>query len=61
MAPKKTLAHPRSAVEIAESLTVVRGLIGVADQQITNAVTDLGIAGVRLAEIETELTTRGLS
>lgn len=57
---KGTLAEPRPAVEIAESIRTVRHLVGVADQQIAKAVNDLGIARVRLAELERELQTSGV-
>lgn len=61
MAPKKGVAEPRSAVEIAESIKLVRQLIQLADQQVTKACTDLGMARVGLAELETELVTRGMA
>jgi hypothetical protein len=62
MAPKKKgIAEPRSAVELAESVKLVRQLIGLADQQITKARTDLGVARVGLAELEEELATRGIA
>ena len=62
MAPKSgsVLNEPRSAVEIAESLKSCRDLIRVADVQIDKAQSDLSIARLGLAEVELELTTRGL-
>jgi hypothetical protein len=62
MAPKggSVLNEPRSAVEIAESIKSCRDLIRVADVQIDKAKSDLSIARLGLAEIELELTTRGL-
>lgn len=61
MARESRMPEPRSAVEISESIKLVRQLIGLADQQITKARTDLGLARVGLAELETELATRGIS
>ena len=62
MAPKSgsVLNEPRSAVEIAESIKSCRDLIRVADLQIDKAKSDLSIARLGLAEVELELTTRGL-
>ena len=62
MAPKggSVLNEPRSAVEIAESIKSCRDLIRVADVQIDKAKSDLSIARLGLAELELELTTRGL-
>jgi hypothetical protein len=62
MAPKSgsVLNEPRSAVEIAESIKSCRDLIRVADAQIDRAKSDLSIARLGLAEVELELTTRGL-
>ena len=62
MAPKSgsVLNEPRSAVEIAESIKSCRDLIRVADVQIDKAKSDLSIARLGLAEVELELTTRGL-
>jgi hypothetical protein len=62
MAPKSgsVLNEPRSAVEIAESIKSCRDLIRVADAQIDKAKSDLSIARLGLAEVELELTTRGL-
>ena len=52
--------QPRPAVEVAEDLKRVRHLIGVSDQQLSKARTDLGVARVRLAELERELTSVGV-
>jgi hypothetical protein len=62
MAPKggSVLNEPRSAVEIAESIKSCRDLIRVADVQIDKAKSDMSIARLGLAELELELTTRGL-
>jgi hypothetical protein len=62
MAPKSgsVLNEPRSAVEIAESIKSCRDLIRVADVQLDKAKSDLSIARLGLAELELELTTRGL-
>jgi hypothetical protein len=62
MAPKggSVLNEPRSAVEIAESIKSRRDPIRVADAQIDRAKSDLSIARLGLAEVELELTTRGL-
>lgn len=62
MAPKggSVLNEPRSAVEIAESIKSCRDLIRVADVQLEKARSDLGIARLGLAELELELTTRGI-
>lgn len=62
MAPKSgsVLNEPRSAVEIAESIKSCRALIRVADGQIDKAKSDLSIARLGLAELELELTSRGL-
>lgn len=62
MAPKSgsVLNEPRSAVEIAESIKSCRDLIRVADVQLDKAKSDLSIARLGLAEVELELTTRGL-
>jgi len=62
MAPKSgsVLNEPRSAVEIAESIKSCRDLIRVADVQIDKAMSDLSVARLALAEVELELTTRGL-
>ena len=62
MAPKggSVLNEPRTAVEIAESIKSCRDLIRVADAQIDRAKSDLSIARLGLAEVELELTTRGL-
>jgi len=61
MARGKSIPERRSAVEVAESIGVVRQLIRVADLQLDRARTDLGVARVRLAELERELTTAGMS
>jgi hypothetical protein len=55
----KRVSEARPAVEIAESVKLVRQLIALADQQIRKASNDLGIARVGLAELEAELATRG--
>ena len=62
MAPKRgsVLNEPRSAVEIAESIKSCRDLVRVADVQLDKAKSDLSIARLGLAELELELTTRGL-
>ena len=62
MAPKSgsVLNEPRSAVEIAESIKSCRDLIRVADVQLDKAKSDLSIARLGLAEVELELTSRGL-
>ena len=62
MAPKggSVLNEPRSAVEIAESVKSCRDLIRVADVQIDKAKSELSIARLGLAEVELELTTRGI-
>jgi hypothetical protein len=62
MAPKSgsVLNEPRSAVEIAESIKSCRDLIRVADLQLDKAKSDLSMARLGLAEVELELTTRGL-
>lgn len=60
MARDSRMPEPRSAVEISESIKLVRQLIGLADQQITKARTDLGVARVGLAELEAELASRGI-
>jgi hypothetical protein len=62
MAPKSGSVpnEPRSAVEIAESIQSCRDLIRVADSQIDQAKSDLSIARLGLADVELELTTRGL-
>jgi hypothetical protein len=61
MAPKgrSVVKEPRRAAEIAESIKNCRDLVGLADAQIGKALGDLGVARVRLAELEQELTTRG--
>lgn len=59
MARGRSVPERRSAVEVAESIRVVRNLISIADQQISKARTDLGVARVRLAELERELSTAG--
>jgi len=56
----KRVSEPRPAVEIAESIKLVRLLVNVADQQIEKLRVDLGVARVGLAELEQELATRGL-
>jgi hypothetical protein len=62
MAPKggSVLNEPRSAVEIAESIKSCRDLIRVADVQLEKARSDLSIARLGLAELELELSTRGI-
>jgi hypothetical protein len=62
MAPKggSVLNEPRSAVEIAESIKSCRDLIRVADVQLEKARSDLSVARLGLAELELELTTRGI-
>lgn len=61
MARGTSISEPRSAVEIAESLKLIRSLIGLADQQIDKIRVDLGLARVGLAELEQELATRGIN
>lgn len=63
MAPKggSVLNEPRSAVEIAESIKNCRDLIRVADVQLEKARTDLGVARLGLAELEQELSSRGIT
>jgi len=63
MAPKRgsVLNEPRSAVEIAEAIKNCRGLIRVADVQLEKARTDLSVARLGLAELEEELSTRGIA
>jgi len=62
MAPKggSVLNEPQSAVEIAASIKSCRDLIRLADVQLDKAKSDLSIARLGLAEVELELTTRGL-
>lgn len=60
MAHGKRVTEARSAVELAESVKLVRQLILLADQQIERAKTDLGLARVGLAELELELVTLGI-
>jgi hypothetical protein len=62
MAPKggSVLNEPRSAVEIADSIRNWRDLIRLADAQIEKARTDLSVARVGLAEVEEELSSRGI-
>ena len=57
----KRVSEPRPAVEIAESIKLIRSLVGLADQQIEQLRVDLGVARVGLAELETELATRGIA
>jgi hypothetical protein len=61
MAPKggSVVKAPRSAAEIAESIKNCRDLVGLADAQIGKALADLGVARVRLTEIEQGLLARG--
>ncbi len=63
MAPKSgsVLNEPRSAVEIAESIRNCRDLVRIADVQIEKARNDLGVARLGLAELEEELSTRGMA
>ena len=61
MARGRTVSERRTAVEVAESIRLVRHLIGIADQQISKARTDFGVARVRVAELERELSTVGCS
>ncbi len=63
MAPKggSVLNEPRSAVEIADSIKNCRHLIRVADLQLEKARTELGVARLGLAEIEEELSSRGIA
>jgi len=61
MARKTRVSEPRAAVEIAESVKLVRQLIGIADAQIDKARLDLGLARVGLAELEQELVTLGIA
>lgn len=61
MARRNTVPERRSAVEVAESIRVVRHLIGIADQQISKARADLGIARLRLAELEREVSGAGVA
>jgi hypothetical protein len=60
MARGKSIPEQRTAVEVAESIKTVRHLVGIADQQISKARIDLGMARVRLAELERELSTAGV-
>ncbi len=63
MAPKggSVLNEPRSAVEIADSIRNCRDLIRIADVQLEKARTDLGVARLCLAELEEELSSRGIA
>ena len=61
MARGKSISEPRSAVEIAESVSLIRALVTLADKQIERAQTDLGVARVGLAELEQELVARGMA
>ena len=61
MAHRTRVTEPRAAVEIAESVKLVRQLIGIADAQIDKARLDLGLARVGLAELEEELSARGIA
>jgi GAF domain-containing protein len=63
MAPKggSVLNEPRSAVEIADSIRNCRDLIRIADVQLEKARTDLGVARLGLAELEEELSSRGMA
>lgn len=58
---KKTVTHPRHAVEIADSLRLIRQLIQAADLRLDVAKNDLGVARVGLAELEQELATVGVA
>jgi len=60
MSRKTGIAEPRSAVEIAESVALIRALVTLADKRIDAAQVDLGVARVGLAELEQELATRGI-
>jgi hypothetical protein len=63
MAPKRrsVVKEPRNAAEIAESLKNCGDLVGLASAQIGKALTDLGIARARLADLEDELKWRGVA
>ncbi len=50
----------RPAVEIAESISLIRSLVSLATRQIEKAQVDLGVARVGLSELEAELVTRGV-
>lgn len=62
MAPKggSVVNEPRSAGEIAESIRSCRDLIRAADAQIDRARSDLSVARLGLAEVELEMTGRGV-
>lgn len=60
MAHSQNISQPRSALELAESIKLVRSLVGLADQQIEKLRVDLGVAIVGLAELEMELKSRGV-
>ncbi len=55
------IPQPRPAAEFAESVRLIRALVGVGMRQIEKAQVDLGVAIAGMAELEHELSTRGVA
>lgn len=61
MARKTGVAEPRSAVEIAEQVKLARRLISLAGEQARQALINVDLAKVGLADLEAELAVRGMA
>jgi hypothetical protein len=61
MARGTTVTEPPNAAEIADKCHQIRALIGIADQQLDRAKTDLGVARIGLADLEQTLLTLGVA
>lgn len=61
MARGKSISEPPNAAEVADKCQQIRALIGIADQQLDRAKTDLGVARIGLADLEQTLLTLGMA
>ncbi len=60
MAHGKRVSEPRSAVELAESVALARRLVSLGAEQLKRAEQNFALARVGLAELEAELSRRGM-
>lgn len=61
MARKSGVAEPRSAVEIAEQVKLARRLLTLGAEQLKRAEQNFDLARVGLADLEAELSSRGMA
>jgi hypothetical protein len=55
------VSQPRTAVEIAQSLSTARRLVAVGAERVRQTLLDLDVAKIAIAEIEQELAVSGVA